>query len=1192
MTTPFVHLRLHSEYSLLDGLIRVEELPARCAQLGMPAVAVTDVSNFYALIKFFKAANAAGIKPIAGADVWLESRDPTQPPTMLALLVMNTVGYRHLTTLISRAHVENQSLGRPVVKRAWLHESHAGLIALSAGRDGEIGQALIAQHVDVAEALLAEWRESFGDRFYLEISRTGRENEEDCLHQTVDLAARTHTAIVATNDVRFNLSEDFEAHDARVCIHDGRTLNDPRRPRRYTAQQYLRTPDEIAELFSDIPEALENSVEIAKRCSLPLKLGKSFMPEYPVPAGMTIDEFFVSESRRGLEERLSVLIDEKMADLPAEERVVRRQVYVDRLELEMGTIVKMEFPGYFMIVSDFIRWAKTNGIPVGPGRGSGAGSLVAYALQITDLDPLPYELLFERFLNPERVSMPDFDIDFCMEGRDRVIDYVREKYGRDAVSQIITFSTMAARAVIRDVARVQGKSLGLADKLAKLIPFEVDMTLAKAIEREEPLRDFLKTGMDASDASEIWEMAVKLEGMVRGIGKHAGGVVIAPGKLTDFAPLYCDEQGNNLVTQFDKDDVEKAGLVKFDFLGLRTLTIIDWAVKAINVRREKLNLSPIDILHIPLVDKPTFDLLKRADTTAVFQLESSGMRELIKKLKPDVFEDIVALVALFRPGPLQSGMADDFVNRKHGIQKVSYPHPALEPILKNTYGTILYQEQVMQIAQVLAGYTLGGADMLRRAMGKKDREAMEQERAKFVDGAVARGVDGRQATDIFDIMEKFSEYGFNKSHSAAYALVAWQTAWLKCHFPAEFMAAEMSAVLQNTDRIVVRIDECKTMGIVVRPPDVNHSAYAFTVDDAGAIIYGLGAVKGVGEGPIAEIVKARQSDGAFIDMFDFCRRVRGINRRMLEALIRAGALDGLGPNKSFEDRATLVANLDAAMKAADQLARNQDAGIGDLFGNVAAPERAEGSAFVRVAPWKDDERLNGEKETLGLFLTGHPIDQYEKELENFISKRIGQLDVSAMSMRQPDERRGRPQRPVATVAGLVTDVRIKRSSKDGKRMAFLVLDDRSGRLDVSVFPRVYEQFSAMLLKDALLVVEGEIEYNDYDDRIQLMATKVMNIQQARDSYARQIKIDIDEAVVDRGFSKRLMKVLEPFRNGQCGIRVSYHRKDAAGKGVFAELQFGDAWKMQPDEELLQQLRAQFGKQSVRVVYGEASAKTH
>ncbi len=1189
MNATFVHLRLHSEYSLADGLIRVEDLPKRCAGLGMPAVAVTDLSNFFSLVKFYRAATAAGIKPIAGADIWLAARDPSQPPTLLPLLVMDATGYQNLTTLISRAYLENQSLGRAVVKREWVHELHAGLIALSAGVDGEIGHALVAGNTALAVDLLTEWKANFGDRFYLEIARTGRENEEDCLHATVDLALKTNTAAVATNDVRFDVRDAFEAHEVRVCIAEGRTLDDPRRPRRYTAQQYLRTPDEMAELFSDIPEALANTIEIAKRCSIGLVLGKNFLPDFPVPTGTTLNEHFIAESKKGLAVRLESLLPKTLQDYAA-----RKKIYEDRLDFELNTIVEMKFPGYFMIVSDFIRWAKRNGIPVGPGRGSGAGSLVAYALEITDIDPLAYELLFERFLNPERVSMPDFDIDFCMEGRDRVIEYVRDTYGSRAVSQIVTFGTMAARAVIRDVARAQGRSLGMADRVAKMIPFHPEQTLSFALgqfkdEKEQSERgalaspELMERYKNDEEIRDLIDMGLALEGVVRGVGKHAGGVVIAPGQLTDFSPLYCDEEGHNLVTQFDKDDVEKVGLVKFDFLGLRTLTIIDWAVKTINRRRGKSGLEPVDIAQIPLNDKPTFDLLKRADTTAVFQLESSGMRELIKKLKPDVFEDIVALVALFRPGPLQSGMADDFVNRKHGIQKVTYLHPSLEPILQNTYGTILYQEQVMQIAQVLAGYTLGGADMLRRAMGKKDKAAMEKERAKFMVGADKNGVNPNLAGQIFDIMEKFAEYGFNKSHSAAYALVSYQTAWLKAHFPPEFMAAEMSAVLQNTDRIVARIDECKTMGLKVLPPDVNNSDYQFTVDDSGAVVYGLGAVKGVGEGPIAEIVGARRADGVFRDLFDFCRRVRGINRRMLEALIRAGALDGLGPNKSFDDRATLVASLDDAIKASDQRARNEDAGMTDMFGEVAAPVRDDAGAFVRAAPWKDDARLDGERETLGLYLTGHPIDQYEKELANFISKRIGELDASSLPMPVRDpEHRGRPRRPTATVAGLVTELRVKRS-KDGKRMGFVTLDDRTGRLEVSIFPRVFEQFSTLVVKDALLVVEGQIEYDDYSDRTQLVASTVMSIQQARDAYAKQILLEIDESLVERGFAKRLAKTLEPFRNGHCDVQVTYKRADAV-----AQLQFGPAWQVSPSEELLQALRQQFGKRSVQVVYGSSS----
>jgi len=868
----FVHLRVHSEFSLFDGLVKIKPLVATAAAQKMPAVAVTDQTNLFALIKFYKAALGAGVKPICGVDLWVENpAEPEGEPFQLTLLVRTGKGYRNLMELVSRAYAEGQSLipERALVKTEWIREKAEGLIALSGGRQGEVGRALLSESGQ-AEAILERWRQIFPDSFYLEIQRTGRPGDETLVHASVELAARTGCPLVATNEVMFLKRDDFEAHEARVCINLGRTLDDPQRPRNYSDQQYFRSAEEMAELFSDIPSALENTVEIARRCNIELELGTYYLPRYPVPEGMLMDDFFRQASWEGLEERLDFLLDRNAPDYQEQ-----RKPYEERLEFELDIIIQMGFPGYFLIVMDFIKWAKENGIPVGPGRGSGAGSLVAYALKITDLDPLEYDLLFERFLNPERVSMPDFDIDFCMDNRDKVIDYVARTYGRDAVSQIITYGTMAAKAVVRDVARVQGKPFGLADRLSKLIPFEPGMTLNKAWEMEEALRDFVN---GSEEAQEIMEMAYKLEGITRNVGKHAGGVVIAPTKLTDFSATYCDEHGQGLVTQFDKNDVEEAGLVKFDFLGLRTLTIIDWALDTINRKRKKAGEEPLAIETIDLEDPDTFSLLQSAQTTAVFQLESSGMKDLIRRLLPNRFEDIVALVALFRPGPLQSGMVDDFINRKHGRAPLAWPHPdyqleSLKPILEPTYGIILYQEQVMQIAQVMAGYTLGGADMLRRAMGKKKPEEMAKQRSIFLEGCAQNGIDKDLAGNIFDLVEKFAGYGFNKSHSAAYALVSYQTAWLKQHYPAAFMAAVLSSDMQNTDKVVIFIEECRQMKLKVRLPDVNDSEFMFTVNDADEVVYGLGAVKGVGEGPVDAIVQARQQGGAFRDLFDFCERV-------------------------------------------------------------------------------------------------------------------------------------------------------------------------------------------------------------------------------------------------------------------------------------------------------------------------------
>ncbi|MGD8631023.1 MAG: DNA polymerase III subunit alpha, partial [Gammaproteobacteria bacterium] len=798
METNFVHLHVHTEYSLVNGIVRIKPLVSSAAAAGMPAIAVTDQSNLFSMVKFYRAAMAQGIKPIVGVDLWVSDPAVSKQPFRLVLLSKSHAGYLNLTRLVSRTYLEGQHRGLPVLERAWLAGSCDGLIALSGGRAGDIGQSLLAGKRDLAARSLAEWCRLFPDSFYLELQRTGRRGEEDYLHAAVALATAHDVPVVATNDVHFLEESDFDAHEARVCINEGRTLDDPRRSKEFTAQQYLRTPGEMQALFSDIPEALENTLEIARRCNLELELGKNYLPDFPVPAGTSLDGFFARQAEEGLELRLKQLPAADCGDLQA-----TRERYTERLRIEIEVITGMGFPGYFLIVADFIKWAKANGIPVGPGRGSGAGSLVAYALTITDLDPLRYDLLFERFLNPERVSMPDFDVDFCMEGRDRVIEYVAEKYGRDKVSQIITYGSMAAKAVVRDVGRVLGHPYGFVDRIAKLIPFEIGITLDKALQQEPAFSELYD---EDEDVRGLVDLARSLEGLARNAGKHAGGVVIAPSQLTDFTPLYCEQGGEALVSQFDKDDVEAVGLVKFDFLGLRTLTIIDWALKTINARRAADSEPPVDINAIPLQDKASFDLLKASATTAVFQLESSGMKDLIRRLQPDTFEDIVALVALFRPGPLQSGMVDDFIARKHGAS-IKYPHPDLEPILKPTYGIILYQEQVMQIAQVLAGYTLGGADMLRRAMGKKKPEEMAKQRSIFMAGAARRNVDAKVAEGIFDLMEKFAGYGFNKSHSAAYALVSYQTAWLKAHYPAAFMAAVLSADMDNTDKVVHLIAE-------------------------------------------------------------------------------------------------------------------------------------------------------------------------------------------------------------------------------------------------------------------------------------------------------------------------------------------------------------------------------------------------
>ncbi|MFI2812768.1 DNA polymerase III subunit alpha [Microbulbifer sp. YPW16] len=1170
MTQPFVHLRVHSEYSLIDGLVRIKPLVARAAELEMPAVALTDQTNFYGQIKFYKACLGAGIKPITGADFWL-SEGGEEQPTLISLFAMNTRGYLNITELISRAWMEGQYHGNAYIRREWLPEYAEGVLALSGARYGDVGRALVAGRTAQAEDLARQWAGVFPGRYYLELQRTGRPGDEDYLHAAVGLAQRLQLPVVATNDVRFLEESEFEAHEVRVCIHDGRALDDPRRERRYSPEQYFRTAEEMQELFSDIPEALQNTVEIARRCSAPIQLGKYFLPEYPIPEGMTENQFFEKISFEGLDVRLETILDQSAPDYAE-----RRTAYENRLRFELDIIIQMGFPGYFLIVMDFIQWAKDHDIPVGPGRGSGAGSLVAYALKITDLDPLQYDLLFERFLNPERVSMPDFDVDFCMEKRDRVIGYVADNYGRDAVSQIITFGTMAAKAVVRDVARVQGKSYGLADKLSKMIPPDPGMTLEKAFEQEEILREFLDGD---EEGQEIWEMALQLEGVARNVGKHAGGVVIAPTKLTDFAPLYCDETGAGLVTQFDKNDVEDAGLVKFDFLGLRTLTIIDWAKDMVDEQRAREGREPLVIEALPLDDAETYKMIKRAETTAVFQLESRGMKDLIKRLQPDNLEDMIALVALFRPGPLQSGMVDDFINRKHGRAQVAYPdakyqHEKLKPILEPTYGVIVYQEQVMQIAQELAGYTLGGADMLRRAMGKKKPEEMAKQREIFAAGAKEQGVDPDLAMKIFDLVEKFAGYGFNKSHSAAYALVSYQTAWLKAHYPAQFMAATMSSDMDKTDKVVTFIEECRAMGLEMVPPDVNLGAYQFSVDMDNRIVYGLGAIKGLGEGPIENIIAVRTEGGPFTDLFDFCSRIdpRKVNKRALEALVRSGALDSIGPGGEGSDglnyaRAVLFSAVDEAVKAAEQQSRNNSAGMMDLFGEVV-PTAAEGDVYAefrRARPWGIRERLEGEKNTLGLYLTGHPIDEYEDELQHLVKSRIADL---------------KPGRESQKVAGLVVALRVMKT-KRGDSMAIVTLDDRSARIEAAVFSEAFGEHREKLAKDSLLVLDGPVAHDDYSGGLKMTVNGVATLDELRQGSVTGVRLKLDSASAPAGLAQRLSACLRPYVGGSCGVLMEVERSDA--RGTF---QLPPEWKVEPNDQMVQSLRELLGRDRVVLDYVE------
>ncbi|QXO43261.1 DNA polymerase III subunit alpha [Morganella morganii] len=1153
----FIHLNIHSDYSMIDGLAKTGPLVKKVASMNMPGMAITDFTNLCGLVKFYGSAHDAGVKPIVGADFLMESELLGDELASLTILARNNTGYQNLTLLISEAYQNGYGAQGPTIQRDWLVNHKEGLIILSGGRKGDVGKFLLRGNSVLVDQALEFWQTHFPDSFYLELIRTGRQDEESYLHAAVQLATEKSLPVVATNDVRFISSEDFDAHEIRVAIHDGYTLADPKRPKLYSPQQYLRSEDEMCELFADIPEALQNSVEIAKRCNVTIRLGEYFLPQFPT-GDMSTEDYLVKRSKEGLEERLAFLFPDP------EVRAQRRPEYDERLDIELKVINQMGFPGYFLIVMEFIQWSKDNNVPVGPGRGSGAGSLVAYSLKITDLDPLEFDLLFERFLNPERVSMPDFDVDFCMEKRDRVIDHVAEMYGRDAVSQIITFGTMAAKAVIRDVGRVLGHPYGFVDRISKLVPPDPGMTLEKAFAAEPQLGEVYEAD---EEVRALIDMARILEGVTRNAGKHAGGVVIAPTKITDFAPLYCDPEGNNPVTQFDKNDVEYAGLVKFDFLGLRTLTIIDWALGMINPRNEKKGKPPVDIAAIPLDDQKSFDMLQRSETTAVFQLESRGMKDLIKRLRPDSFEDMIALVALFRPGPLQSGMVDNFIDRKHGREAISYPdvewqHESLQPVLEPTYGIILYQEQVMQIAQVLAGYTLGGADMLRRAMGKKKPEEMAKQRSVFEEGAVKNGVDAELSMKIFDLVEKFAGYGFNKSHSAAYALVSYQTLWLKAHYPAEFMAAVMTADMDNTEKVVGLVDECWRMGLKVLPPDINSGLYHFHVNDEGEIVYGIGAIKGVGEGPIEAILEARK-DGHFKDIFDLCARtdIKKLNRRVMEKLIMSGAFDRLGPH-----RAALMSSLEDALKAADQHAKAEATGQADMFGVLAeAPEQVERS-YANIPKWQEEIILEGERETLGLYLTGHPINRYLKEIERY-THGLRLKDVNPT-----------PRGQMTTVVGLVLASKVI-TTKRGNRIGVCTLDDRSGRLEIMLFSDALERYQHLLEQDRILIASGQVSFDDFSGGLKMVVRELLDISEAREKYARGLAISLTDRQIDEQLLHRLRGALEPHRSGTIPVHLYYQKDDAR-----ARMRFGATWRVTPTDTLLTDLRTLLGNEQVELEF--------
>ncbi|MDA7968124.1 MAG: DNA polymerase III subunit alpha [Gammaproteobacteria bacterium] len=1140
----FVHLHLHSEYSIADGIVRLQPLVECAAKRGLPALALTDLSNVHGMVKFHRACMRGGIKPLVGCDVWVQNPLAPDSADRAILLCRDENGYRNLSRLLSAAWLRGAKQNRIVLDWSEFKEWRGGLLALLDDHEGAL--ANLPPDDARAEKILAEYRGLLGDALYLQISRIGRAGEDEYAARAAHSAAAHGIGLAATNRVEFLSAEDFEPHEIRVCIQEGRVLPDARRPRRFTPQQYLRSAKEMAELFADMPEALANTVEIAQRCNLFFELGSHSLPAYP-GGGEPDAEILRREAERGLCARLGV---ENLSDAKSDDD----EGYSARLERELRVITDMGFAGYFLIVADFIRWAKTNDIPVGPGRGSGAGSLVAWATGITALDPLRYGLLFERLLNPERVSLPDLDIDFCVEGRDRVIEYVAERYGREQVAQIITFGTMAARAAVRDVGRAMALPLGLVDQVAKMIPFEIGMTLKAALAQENALRERYEKEDEIRD---LIDNAKQLEGLTRNVGTHAAGVVIAPRALTEYTPLYADPRQRQATTQLDMDDITAIGLVKFDFLGLRALTNIASAVSIIN--RERANgKPPLDIERLPLDDEAAFELIRSGSTAAIFQIESRGMTELVMRMQPDKFDDLVALIALFRPGPLQSGMVDDFIARKHGRAEISYPHPDLEPILKPTYGVILYQEQVMQIAQVLAGYTLGRADLLRAAMGKKNEKVMAAQREGFCGGARERGVDAGTAKRIFDLMEKFAGYGFNKSHSTAYAMIAYQTAWLKAHYPAAHMAAALSAVSHSTEQVVPLLHDCEKLKIKVKPPDINACYHEFRPSGARTILYGVGAVKGVGKNVSESVAASRESDGEFKDLFDLCRRMgaRVVTKRVLEALVKCGALDNFG------DRAALMSDIPAAMRAAEQQQLSRDSGQNDMFGAVEAPR--EGPAARRARPWSEAQRLEAEKETLGLYLTGHPYRRYRAELSEVVQKNVGELDLS-----KPRD---------GMFAGLVMTLRERKTSRG--KMGFVTLDNEAERVEICLYSNAYSRHKSSLQKGEVLVAHGEFSADDYTGGVKMQAERVAGIDDFRQACLRRIHIELREERLDRGATARLRDLLAAHRGGQVQVALRYRR---AG-GESGTINLGRDWRVRPARSCMDALAEIFGNEQIRFEY--------
>ncbi len=1177
----FVHLRLHTEFSVIDGTCRINDVISAAAADGQPALALTDLNNMFGALKFYKAGRGKGVKPLLGAELNMEAWGGDVAGRVL-LLVQSHQGFLNLSEILARGWTSNVPKGQaqPLFKWEWLRELGEGLLLLSGANAGPIGQLLLRGDSQGAADAALQLASTFPHRFYLELQRAGRPDDERLVIQTVQLAARMNLPVVATHPIQFVKPSDFEAHETRVCIAEGEVLANPKRVRRFTQEQYFKSSAQMEALFADIPSAIENTLEIARRCSVQLKLGTYYLPEFPIPEGMTEQQYFRHASYEGLEHRLALLFPD------VAERNRKRPEYVERLEFELGIILKMGFPGYFLIVADFINWAKNNGCPVGPGRGSGAGSLVAYVLKITDLDPLYYNLLFERFLNPERVSMPDFDVDFCQANRDRVIDYVKERYGRNAVSQIATFGTMAARAVIRDVGRVLDLSYNFCDGISKLIPnkpglhvtlkyppnpkkegdkytyaIEAEPILAQRIEQEE-------------DVKLLIEMAQKLEGLTRNIGMHAGGVVIAPGKITDFCPMYQQPGSESAVAMFDKDDVEQIGLVKFDFLGLATLTILEIAREFIMKRHKGQENFRFE--EIPLDDYPTYKLFQEGKTEAVFQFESRGMQGMLRDAKPSRLEDLIALNALYRPGPMD--LIPSFVARKHGREEIEYPHPLVEKVLAETYGIMVYQEQVMQTAQVLGGYSLGGADLLRRAMGKKKVEEMVKHRAIFREGAAKQGISQEKADEVFDLMEKFAGYGFNKSHAAAYSLLAYHTAWLKVHYTAEFYCGNMTVEMDNTDKLKVLFEDAIKMGMSFELPDVNRGVYRFEPVTDKVIRYGLGAVKGTGQQAIEAIIAAREGQGVgpdghvkgpFKSLFDFCSRVdrSKINKRTVEALIKAGAFDSI-----HLDRAALAASIDTAFEYGNaQIVNANQGGLFDMMGDDAQGSSSQEPPLANVLPWTVKERLTQEKQAIGFYISGHLFDEVEHEVRQFIRTPLSELGDS----REPQ-----------LVAGIVSDLRVINGQRG--KLCLFKLDDKSTVLEASIDEATLLANSDLLKDDEFVVLSARAQHDHFSGGLRLKAQKVFSLADARCLFARYLQIDAKQQLphVQRILREFPAKVVSDAEGDVVrGLRVRMEVRCQSGEdAALVELDLGEHNRFYPSDAALAAWRAETGSTACQLVW--------